>query len=173
MSRLENLVGAFSLTVADRLVDETNTRGLSASDHAALVTLLAHPDRPVSWLGEVLGLSSSGATRLVDRLVAAGLVTRTAASDSRERRLRLTASGRRRATTALRARNETLASSIEVLTAAERDELENLLGRLVSSLTTGRQPALHTCRLCDRDACASGGHACPLDHTVPVEDPHA
>ena len=173
MSRLENLVGAFSLTVADRLVDETSTRGLSASDHAALVTLLAHPDRPVSWLGDVLGLSSSGATRLVDRLVAAGLVTRTVASDSRERRLRLTAAGRRRATTALRARNETLASSIEVLTAAERDELEKLLGRLVSSLTTGRQPALHTCRLCDRDACASGGHACPLDHTVPVEDAHA
>ena len=169
MSRLENLVGAFSLTVADRLVDETNTRGLSASDHAALVTLLAHSGRPVSWLGEVLGLSSSGATRLV----AAGLVTRTAASDSRERRLRLTASGRRRATTALRARSETLASSIEVLTAAERDELENLLGRLVSSLTRARQPALHTCRLCDRDACASGGRACPLDHTVPVEDAHA
>jgi len=173
MSRLENLVGAFSLTVADRLVDETNTRGLSASDHAALVTLLAHPDRPVSWLGEVLGLTSSGATRLVDRLVAAGLVTRTAASDSRERRLRLTASGRRRATAALRARNETLASSIEVLNEAERDELENLLSRLVSSLTTDRQPALQTCRLCDRDACASGGNACPLDHTVPVEEAHA
>ncbi len=173
MSRLENLVGAFSLTVADRLVDETNTRGLSASDHAALVTLLAHPDRTVSWLGEVLGLSSSGATRLVDRLVGAGLATRTAASDSRERRLRLTAAGRRRAATAVRARHQTLASSIEVLTAAERDQLEHLLDRLVSDLTTARQPALTTCRLCDRDACTSGGRECPLQHTAPGENPHA
>src|SRR5687767_5757724 len=142
MSRLENLVGAFSLTVADRLVDVTNNHGLSPSDHASLVTLLANPDRPVSWLGDVLGLSSSGATRLVDRLVGAGMVTRVAASDSRERRLRLTAAGRRRAATAVRERHETLASSIEVLTAAERDELEQLLDRLVSSLTTARQPAL-------------------------------
>ena len=172
MSRLENLLGAFSLTVADRLVDQTNTHGLSASDHASLVTLLAHPDRPVSWLGDVLGLSSSGATRLVDRLVGAGLVTRVAASDSRERRLRLTAAGRRRAATAVRERNETLASSLEVLTAAERRELERLLDRLVSSLATARQPALHTCRLCDREACNSGGRACPLQHTVPEGDAH-
>ena len=172
MSRLENLLGAFSLTVADRLVDQTNTHGLSASDHASLVTLFAHPDRPVSWLGDVLGLSSSGATRLVDRLVAAGLVTRVAASDSRERRLRLTAAGRRRAATAVRERNETLASSLEVLTAAERRELERLLDRLVSSLATARQPALQTCRLCDREACNSGGRACPLQHTVPEGDTH-
>jgi len=172
MSRLENLLGAFSLTVADRLVDQTKTHGLSASDQASLVTLLAHPDRPVSWLGGVLGLTSSGATRLVDRLVAAGLVTRVAASDSRERRLRLTAAGKRRAATAVRERNETLASSLEVLTAAERRELERLLDRLVSSLATARQPALHTCRLCDREACNSGGHACPLQHTVPEGEAH-
>jgi DNA-binding MarR family transcriptional regulator len=171
MSRLENLVGAFSLTVADRLVDETNTRGLSASDHAALVTLLAHPDRPVSWLGDVLGLSSSGATRLVDRLVDAGWVTRTAASDSRERRLRLTVAGKRRARNAVRERNETLASSLEVLTAAERRDLEKMLDRLVSGLTTETKPGLRTCRLCDREACRSGGRECPLDHTVP-ENPN-
>jgi DNA-binding MarR family transcriptional regulator len=167
MSRLENLLGALSLTVADRLVDVTSNHGLSASDHASLVTLLAHPDRPVSWLGEVLGLSSSGATRLVDRLVAAGLVTRVAASDSRERRLRLTAAGRRRAATAVRERHETLASTLEVLTAAERKQLEQLMDRLVSNLTPDRRPALQTCRLCDRDACSSGGRQCPLQHTVP------
>ena len=46
MSRLENLVGAFSLTVADRLVDETNTRGLSASDHAALGDPAGPPGPP-------------------------------------------------------------------------------------------------------------------------------
>ena len=170
MNRLENLVGAFSLTVADRLVDQRRNHGLSASDQASLVTLLAYPDRPVSWLGGILGLTSSGATRLVDRLVGAGLVTRTAASDSRERRLRLTAAGKRRAATAVRQRNETLASSLEVLTAAERDQLEKLLDRLVSSLATSRQAGLQTCRLCDRKACTSGGRECPLHHTVPGGD---
>ena len=101
------------------------------------------------------------------------MVTRTAASDSRERRLRLTAAGRRRAATAVRQRHETLASSLEVLTAAERRDLEKMLDRLVSSLATSRTPALQTCRLCDRKACSSGGHECPLHHTVSDSDPYA
>jgi DNA-binding MarR family transcriptional regulator len=168
MNRLENLLGAFSLTVADRLVG--GGAGMSASEHAALVTLLTHPDRPVSWLGDVLGLSSSGATRLVDRLVGSGWVVRTPASDSRERRLRLTRRGRARARAALRERHETLTSSISSLTPAEREVLEQLLDRLVAGLASSRQPALQTCRLCDRDACASGGLECPLAHTVSDAD---
>src|SRR3954447_9024625 len=93
MARLENLLGAWSLTVADRMAAAGRQVGLSASDQAAVVTLLAHPGRTVSWLGEVLALTSSGATRLTDRLVAAGWGGRPPRGDARQRRLRLTASG--------------------------------------------------------------------------------
>ena len=171
MARLENLLGAYSLTVTDRVLDDLSD-GLSASDQASLVTLLAHPDRPVSWLGEVLGLTSSGATRLVDRLVRAGWVTRNESADSRERILRLTASGKRRARRALRERDDILAASVAELTDVERATLEKLMERLVTGLATTRLPGLQTCRLCDRAACATGEHSCPLDHTAPRGDPH-
>jgi len=169
MGRVENLLGAQSLAVADRLRAVGAGLGLSASEQGALVTVFAHPDRPVSWLGDVLGLTSSGVTRLVDRLVEDGLMTRTAADDARQRRLRLTAAGVRRAQALNGARQEVLEAVIEPLTRQERADLERLLERLVGGLHAELMPTMHTCRLCDREACRSGGRACPLDHTVPAD----
>lgn len=173
MSRLENLLGAYALTVADRLVAAGAAAGIAPSEQAALVTLAAHPDRPVAWLGDVLGLTSSGATRLVDRLTRAGWVTRSTGADSRERRLRLTASGRGRVRVALRAREEMLSRSVAGLTDDERAELEQVLGRMVAGLASSRLPALQTCRLCDRGACESGERRCPLEQPIGSGDPHA
>jgi DNA-binding MarR family transcriptional regulator len=169
MERLENLVGAFALTVADRL-EVRRGSGMTPSDQASLVTLLAHPDRSVAWLGGVLGLTSSGATRLVDRLVGSGWVERSAGVDSRERRLRLTPSGREQAELALHERARILGEITGVLTAPERQQFELLLGKVVASSTEKLLPALQTCRLCDRKACTSDSQACPLEHTVDGAD---
>ncbi|MBJ8347208.1 MarR family winged helix-turn-helix transcriptional regulator [Antrihabitans sp. YC2-6] len=171
MSRLENLLGAQALAVTDRLLAADGDEGvdLSASGRAALVTLLAHPDHAVSWLGGVLGLSSSGVTRLVDRLVAADLVTRTAGADARSRRIRLTEKGIGRAEVILRARRAAIADVLGSFSDRDRGEFERLLGQLVGALAETRMPALQVCRLCDRSACASGGAECPLAHTVPAE----
>lgn len=169
MARVENLLGALSLTMADRLRGVGAGHGMSASEQASVVTLHAHPDRPVSWLGEVLGLTSSGVTRLVDRLVERGWVTRSPGTDARQRRLRLTASGTKRARALLREREALLAEGVAGLSHAERAALERLLDRLVRGLAQENLPALRTCRLCDRAACRSAGHDCPLDHTVPAD----
>jgi DNA-binding MarR family transcriptional regulator len=169
MARVENLLGALSLTMADRLRGVGAGHGMSASEQASVVTLHAHPDRPVSWLGEVLGLTSSGVTRLVDRLVDRGWVTRSPGSDARQRRLRLTASGTKRARALLREREAMLADAIAPLTGAERADLETLLDRMVGALAVELMPTMHTCRLCDRTACRSGGEACPLDHTLAAD----
>ena len=169
MARVENLVGAQSLAVADRLRDVGSAHGLSASEQAALVTLTAHPDQAVSWLGDVLGLTSGGVTRLVDRLVARGLVARTAGTDARQRRLHLTAAGTRRARALNAQRLAVLEDVLAPLSAAERAELERLLERVVGSLHAEYAPTLRTCRLCDRGACRTGA-SCPLDHTVPADD---
>lgn len=168
MARVENLVGAQSLAVADRLRDVGSGQGMSASEQAALVTLLAHPGHPVAWLGDVLRLTSGGATRLVDRLVERGLVARTAGSDARQRRLQLTAAGARRARALNAERLEVLEEVLAPLSAPERADLERLLGRVVGGLHADYAPTLQTCRLCDRGACRTGG-PCPLDHTVPVD----
>ena len=60
MTRLENLLGVQALAVVDRM-----TAG-APSESAALVTLLAHPGHGVGWLADVLGLTDSGGTRLVE-----------------------------------------------------------------------------------------------------------
>ena len=133
-----------------------------------MVTLLEHPDRPVAWLGEALGLSSGGATRLVDRLVARGFATRTSGADARQRRLRLTAAGARRARTLNAERLEVLRELLDPLSETERAGLEQLLGRLVGGLHDEYLPTLRTCRLCDRGACRSGA-PCPLDDMVPAD----
>lgn len=168
MSRLENLLGAQALALTDRLLAAQDSRSAetSASERAALVTLLAHPDEPVSWLGGVLGLTSSGITRLVDRLVARGWATRMAGDDARSRRVRLTREGGVRAEAVLRARHAAMAEVVGGLSEGDRHQLERLLELVVGGLARTRPPALRVCRLCDRSACASGGRECPLEHTV-------
>lgn len=169
MARLENLLGAQALALSDRLhAAGTDAVSRSASERAALVTLLAHPDRPVSWLGDVLGLTSSGVTRLVDRLVEAGWATRTPGEDARSRSLRLTPSGRDHAEAVLAARRDAMASAVSGLSAADRAELERLLSTVVGGLVDTTLPAMQVCRLCDRAACASNGRQCPLQHTAPA-----
>jgi len=169
MARVENLLGALSITMADRFRAVGEAHRVSASEQASLVTLLAHPDRPVSWLGDVLGLTSSGVTRLVDRLVARGWVTRTPGTDARHRRLRLTGSGTKLARSLNRDREEVLADAVSGLTATDRADLERLLDSLVGALHEDLMSTMHTCRLCDRTVCRSGGVPCPLDHTVPAD----
>ncbi len=171
MGRLENLLGAQALALSDRLgVAGSEAVARSASECAALVTLLTHPDESVSWLGGVLGLTSSGITRLVDRLVDAGWVTRTVGADARSRHLSLTRAGRRGANAVLDARDRAMADALGALSDRDRGELERLLGVLVDRLADNRLPALQVCRLCDRTACASEGPGCPLEHTVPAGD---
>jgi DNA-binding MarR family transcriptional regulator len=161
MPRLENLLGAQALGLTDRLLG-ADDGGPPPSDRAALVTLLAHPDRPVAWLGDVLGLTSSGSTRLVDRLVGAGWVTRTAGADARSRRLRLTDKGHRRASAILQARQSAMGGVVAGLSQEDRGELERLLDLVVRGLADTASP-MRVCRLCDRASCTSGGLECPLD----------
>jgi DNA-binding MarR family transcriptional regulator len=169
VDRLTNLLGAQALAVSDLLLGAERGSRETVSERAALVTLLAHPDRPVSWLGAVLGLTSSGVTRLVDRLVVAGWVSRTPGADARSRRLALTVEGRDRAEAVLRARRAALSEVLAPLSAPDRAELERLLQMLVGSLADARPRALQVCRLCDRTACASGAAECPLEHAVAAE----
>ena len=169
MARVENLLGALSLTMSDRFREVGAAYRMSASEQASLVTLLAHPDQPVSWLGEVLGLTSSGVTRLVDRLVARGWVTRTPGTDARHRRLRLTSAGTKRARLLNRDREAVLTDAVAGLSAADRADLERLLDSLVGALHDDLMSTIHTCRLCDRTVCRSSGLPCPLDHTVPAD----
>lgn len=169
MARLENLLGAQSLVLADWLLAgarESVGSEVSGSECAALVTLLAHPGRTVGWLGDVLGLTSSGITRLVERLTSGGWVRRSPGSDARRRQLELTSAGRARAQLLLDGRQVRLSRAVEGFSSTERASLEALLDKMVSALADDRLTALRACRMCDRAACQDAGHECPLQHTV-------
>jgi hypothetical protein len=123
----------------------------------------------------VLGLTHSGAVRLVDRLVAAGYVERAAGVDARSRRLRLTRSGRAVARRVRAARENALELAVRELTPAERDTLTALSQRLVARLTVlrlearaqGRSPAGGAlCRVCDFTACGRAVGRCPAATTA-------
>jgi DNA-binding MarR family transcriptional regulator len=165
MARLENLLGAHALALVDRM-----STGEAPTERAALVTLLAHPGSGVGWLADVLGLTDSGGTRLVERLVADGLVARRPGADARSRVLELTPAGRRRAQEVLADREHALARAVAPLTDAERRTLERLLAKVVSGLTDDLPTAMRVCRMCDREACGVTSGRCPLGHTSPVRD---
>src|SRR5262249_58915530 len=93
----ENLLGALGLAITDRM-DEAIVAGACHASSAAIALSALHDflDTPtVDRLAAVLGLSSSGTVRLVDRLQADGLVQRRAGSDGRSTLIGLTAAGRR------------------------------------------------------------------------------
>src|SRR4249919_3651913 len=93
-----NVLGALALNVGARVQDVAErTAALGASAPAALVALDGQlTGEPIDALRRVLGLTHSGTVRLVDRLAAAGLVERRAATrDGRAVALGLTPAGRR------------------------------------------------------------------------------
>src|ERR1700674_913888 len=83
--RLVNILASFAVALADGIREATEAAaGMTGAAPAALVALdqfLA--GCPTEDLAQVTGLTHSGAVRLVDRLVDAGLVERRAGRDAR------------------------------------------------------------------------------------------
>ncbi len=93
-----NVLGSLALAITSRVNDEAErSAALGASAPSALVALDGYlTGQPIDALRRVLGITHSGTVRLVDRLVAAGLVERRAGTtDGRAVPLGLTPAGRR------------------------------------------------------------------------------
>ena len=76
--RLANLLAAAAVGLTDRLRElGSESDGLDSAAATALVALLDFsPHGSLRQLSQILGLTHSGAVRLVDRLQTIGLVTR-------------------------------------------------------------------------------------------------
>jgi DNA-binding MarR family transcriptional regulator len=159
-----NLLGALALTLADRLEHAvTAAARLSSSDAAALSALHHFLDSPnVDLLARVLGLSSPGAVRLLDRLEREGLARRVAGTDGRVTSVALTAAGRRRAQAVTRARSELAERALEALSPAEQRQFGTLASKILAGLTRPPGATRWTCRLCDLDACGRPQGHCPV-----------
>ena len=155
-----NALGALALEVARRV----QAAGEAASPHGASVPAALAAlhgltgGQSIDALRRVVGLTHSGAVRLVDRLAAAGLVERRVGADGRAVALQLTPEGRRAARRVLARREAALEGVLAPLTAQERTTLATLHERLLATLTAGQQERRRVCRLCDVEAC---GRDCP------------
>jgi DNA-binding MarR family transcriptional regulator len=158
-----NVLGALALAVADQTEQAvTAATGQSVTGAAALSALLEFLDRPtLDQIRRVLGLTPSGAVRLIDRLAEAGLVTRGPGADGRTRSVILTEVGRRTAEAGAAARMTYLRESLSTLTAAERDTLDGLLARVMTAVVDRKDGGAWICRQCDLTGCQRSAGHCP------------
>jgi MarR family transcriptional repressor of emrRAB len=173
--RLQNLLAALSLNLAEegqRAMEAAS--GLAGTGAVALLALDEFlGDAHVGRLADVLGLTHSGAVRLVSQLEDEGLAVRRAGADRRRVEVRLTAAGRRRAREARAARDAVLEQATAGLSADEAATLEDLLARLVAARTEARVAAREAggsgpwwCRSCDFAACGRPEGRCPAQVTA-------
>lgn len=162
--RTANVLGALAQVVADQTADAVAGAADRSGTGAAALSALHHfLDKPsVDQLRQVLGLTSSGTVRLVDRLEADGYVRRVSGADGRTTRVALTAAGRRTAARIAAARADVLAGALAALSAAERRTLHGLLAKVVVGFTRGPGATRWICRLCDTGVCWADPGDCPF-----------
>jgi DNA-binding MarR family transcriptional regulator len=170
VDRAANLLGALALIVTDTTAAAIGrASGLSPSAAAALSALDQFLDRPtLDRLRQVLGLTPSGAVRLVDRLAEAGLVTRGPGADGRSRAVALTAQGRRVAQRVAATRAAALSALFADLSPAELSTLHALQGRLMAALVREKEGGAWICRLCDLKACGRNEGHCPAANAAAI-----
>jgi DNA-binding MarR family transcriptional regulator len=163
---LANVLGAVALVVTDEMgravvAAADQARG-SVTDAATLAALAEFLDgATLDRVHRVLGLTPSGAVRLVDRLQAAGLVVRDPGTDGRSRSVRLTEPGRDRARAVHAARSSYLSRLVGDLSDDEVAQLRGLLGRVIANVVDEKEGGAWTCRLCDLRACGRDEGRCP------------
>ena len=157
--RTANLVGALGLAVADRIEAVARDVLRRAGETPAALVVIGYDQGPSNdGLRRVLGLSHPGTVRLVDRLVADGLVRRDKARDRRVIALYLTDEGKAMRETLLAARLNTVQSVLDPLTSDERDALSVLLHRVLAGLAESDFDKRRLCRMCDNRVCTD----CPV-----------
>jgi DNA-binding MarR family transcriptional regulator len=158
-----NGLGAFSLVVADQICGAiAQASGQSASGATTLSALRHFLREPtLDELRLVLDLTPSGAVRLVDRLEAAGLVTRGPGADGRSRSVRLTRRGRAVADRVATARSAVLNRLVSALSDADRAALRRIVERMMAAVVADKDGGAWICRLCDTVACGRELGRCP------------
>ena len=159
IDRTANLLGVVGLAVADRIEDTARDILRRAGETPAAVVVIGHGSGPSNdKLRRILGLSHPGTVRLVDRLVADGLVERREGRDKRAIALYLTARGQVLREELLRGRLAAIRPLLTSLTDAEQEAFAALLHKMLSSMETTEIERRTLCRLCDGRVCTD----CPI-----------
>jgi DNA-binding MarR family transcriptional regulator len=159
-----NVLGALALKLGDRMsaavAEAAGEPESGATTLSWLANFVAQPH--VGLLHQMLGLTPSGAVRLIDRLEADGHLRRGPGADGRSTSVRLTARGRRTAQRVSAARLAVLSDALAVLSDEERETLDALAGKVLVGLKRDATATRFMCRLCDARACGHAEGACPV-----------
>jgi MarR family transcriptional regulator, negative regulator of the multidrug operon emrRAB len=164
INRTANLLGVVALAVTDRI--EITARDIlshSGETPAALVVIGYGFGPSNDLLRRILGLSHPGTVRLVDRLVADGLVERREGRDKRAIALYLTESGQELREELLKGRLAAIRPLLASLTDAETETFAALLHKMLSAMNPTDMERCTLCRLCDDRVCSD----CPIPAAKP------
>jgi MarR family transcriptional regulator, negative regulator of the multidrug operon emrRAB len=159
-----NLIGAFALALADRMSAAIDHRtGLGGTSAAALLLVHHGHVSRIDNLRAPLALTQAGVVRLVDRLVAAGLVRRVAAADGDGRAvaLALTRAGTTRARALMQARERAIAELLAGLAPAQVASLGAVSDQVLAAIASEDPARGRLCRYCDEGACDLS--RCPVE----------
>lgn len=164
LDRTANLLGAVGLAVADRIEAVAREVLSRAGETPAALVVIGYDLGPSNEeLRRILRLSHPGSVRLVDRLIADGLVERREGRDRRAVSLHLTDRGRAVREELLQGRLVVVRSLLTPLTEAEQETLDGLLHKLLSSMDTTNLERCTLCRMCDDRVC--------IDCPIPADKP--
>lgn len=159
IDRTANLLGVVGLAVADGIEQSAREILNHIGEAPAAVVVIGYGLGPSNeQLRRILGLSHPGTVRLVDRLVADGLVERREGQDKRAIALHLTDAGHLRRERLMKGRLAAIRPYLNVLTAAEQEALGALLHKMLASIDTTDLERCTLCRLCDDSVCSD----CPI-----------
>jgi DNA-binding MarR family transcriptional regulator len=157
-----NVVVAWTFMVQDRLRAEMGRLEVEHRDLAALTLVGAYEDCSQDWLRARIQLTQSGTVRLVDRLAARGLLER-GRSTGRGVPLRLTGAGSALLDRWSQARDQAVASVLDVLPEPIRTSMVQGMTEALRARPRVRAEADATCRACTWPDC---GTDCPVDRSV-------
>ncbi len=159
IDRTANLLGAVGLAVADRIEQAAQTILQHAGETPAALVVIGYGLGPSNdQLRRILRLSHPGAVRLVDRLVADGLVERRPGRDRRSIALYLTSQGAAQREALLAGRLAAIRPLLLGLDEGEQGQLAGLLHKLLAGLELADLDRCTACRLCDDRVCTN----CPI-----------
>ncbi|MEI6641446.1 MAG: MarR family transcriptional regulator [Novosphingobium sp.] len=170
IDRTANLLGVVGLAVADRIGEAARDILRRSGETPAALVVIGYGLGPSNdQLRRTLGLSHPGSVRLVDRLVADGLVERRPGQDRRAIALYLTPEGSALRETLLKGRLAAIKPLLAPLTSAEQDALAGLLHKMLAGLPNTDLERCTLCRLCDDSVCTD----CPIPADFRTQRPAA
>ena len=159
IDRTANLLGALGIALADRIGEAARAVLNHAGETPAALVVIGYDTGPSNdQLRRILRLSHPGAVRLVDRLVADGLVERRPGRDRRAIALYLTEAGRAARAALLNGRLAAIHPFLVALSAPEQEALAALLHKMLQALEPDDLERRTICRLCSSEVCTD----CPI-----------